>query len=58
MFIFLYKSFCQLLDISPENVLFFKTFDSEFYYVDVWFTDQNSSSLEIEDAINITLVIS
>ena len=24
------KSFCQLLDISSKNVIFFKTFDSEF----------------------------
>ena len=57
MFIFLYKSFYQLLDISPKIFLIFKTFDSEFSYDDVWFIDQNCSSLEIEDAINITLVI-
>ena len=57
MFIFLYKSFCQLLDISPKKKIFLKTFDSEFSYDDVWFTDKNSSSLEIQDAINITLVI-
>ena len=24
------KSFCQLLHISSKNVIFFKTFDSEF----------------------------
>ena len=24
------KSLCQLLDISSKNVIFFKTFDSEF----------------------------
>ena len=51
------KSFGQLLDIPPENFLFFKTFDSEFSYIEVWFTDQNSNPLEIEDKINITLVI-
>ena len=34
-----------------------KTLNSEFSYVEVWFTDQNSKSLEIKDRINITLVI-
>ena len=45
----------QLLDISPENVIFLKTFDSEFSYIEVLFTDQNSNPLEIEDKINFTL---
>ena len=51
------NSFGQLLDISHENVMFLKTFDSEFPYIEVWFTDQNSTPLEVEDRINITIVI-
>ena len=51
------KYFGQLLDISPKNLIFFKTFDSEFLYIEVFFTDQNSNNLEIEDKINIALVI-
>ena len=51
------KSFGQLLNVSPENFIFLKIFDSEFSHSDVWFTDQNSKQLEIEDKINITLVI-
>ena len=51
------NSFGQLLDISPKSFIFLKTFDSEFSYNEVWFTDQNSKSLEIEDIIKITLVI-
>ena len=51
------KSFGQLLDISPKNLIFWKTFNSEFLCIEVWFTDQNSEPLEIEDKINITLVI-
>ena len=51
------KSSCQLLDISPTNFTFLKTFNSEFSYIGVWFTSQNSKQLEIEDKINITLVI-
>ena len=51
------KLFGQLLDISPKNFIFLKTFHSEFSYTEVWFTDQNSNPLEIKDKINITLVI-
>ena len=49
-------TFGQLLDISPQNFIFLKTFESEFSYTEVWFT-QNSKLLEIEDKINISLVI-
>ena len=51
------KSFGQLLDISPKSLLSLKTFNSEFSYIEVLFTDQNSKLLEIEDKINIILVI-
>ena len=51
------KSFGQLLDILPKNFNFLKTFDSEFPYIELWFTDQNYKLLEIEDKLNITLVI-
>ena len=40
------KSFDQLLDISPKNFVFLKTFNSEFPCIEVWFTDQNSKPLE------------
>ena len=49
------KSLRQLLNISPENFIILKTFDSEFSHIDVWFTDQNS--LKIQDKTKITLVI-
>ena len=47
------KSYGQLLDTSPKNFIFLKTFDSEFSYIEVWFTDHNSKPLDIEDRINI-----
>ena len=47
----------SLLEISPKNHIFLKTFNSEFQEIKVWFTDQNSQPLEIEDKINLTLVI-
>ena len=42
---------------SLKNFIFLRTFNSEFSYIEVWFTAQNSKMLEIEDKINITLVI-
>ena len=47
----------QLLDISPKHFVFLKIFDSEFSYIEVWFTDENPRLLEMEDKINITLFI-
>ena len=37
--------------------MFLKIFDSEFSCIEVWFTDQSSKVLEMEDKININLVI-
>ena len=50
-------SFGSLLEISTTNHVFFKTFNSEFQEVKIWFTDQTSKPLELEDKINITLII-
>ena len=51
------KTFGSLLEISPTNHIFLKTFNSEYDEIKVWFTDQNSKPLEIEDIINLTMVI-
>ena len=51
------KPFGSLLEISPANCIFLKTFNSEFQDIEVWFPDQNSQTLEIEDRINFTIVI-
>ena len=51
------KSFGSLLDISPSNNIFLKTFNSECDEIVVWFTDQNSKPLERENRINLTMVI-
>ena len=51
------KTFGGLLEISPTNHVFFKTFNSEFQEVKIWFTDQASKPLELEDKINVTLKI-
>ena len=51
------KPFGSLLQISRPNCIFLKTFNSEFQEIKVWFTDQNSKPLEIEDKINLTLIV-
>ena len=51
------KSFGSLLDISPSNHIFLKTFNSECDEIILWFIDQNSKPVEIEDKINLTMVI-
>ena len=51
------KSFGSLLDISPSNHIFLKTFNSKHDEIMAWFTNQNNKPLEIEDRINLTMVI-
>ena len=40
------KQFGSLLEIFPTNHIFLRTFNSEYDEIIVWFTDQNSKSLE------------
>ena len=51
------KPFGSLLEISPTNHIFLRTFNLKYDEIIVWCTDQNSQPLEIEDRINLTLVI-
>ena len=53
------KAFGSLLEILPPNHFFFflKAFNSEFQEIKIWFTDQTSKPLELQDKINITLII-
>ena len=51
------RTFGSLLEISAKNHVFLKTFNSEFREIKVWFTDQKSRPLEVEDKTNVTLII-
>ena len=51
------KQFGQLINISPHSLTMMKTVNTEFSFVEVWFTDQASKALEIEDNVNLTLII-
>ena len=43
--------------VSLRSFIFLKTFNLEFLYIEVLFTDQNSKPLEREDKINITVFV-
>ena len=51
------KPFDSLLEISPTNHIFSKIFNSEYDEIKVWFMDQISQPLEVEDRISLTMVI-
>ena len=51
------EQFGQLITISPYLLTMIKTANAEFQSIQLWFTDQNNSPLEIEDSVNITLII-
>ena len=51
------RQFGQLIKISPHSLTIMNTVNTEFSFVEVWFTDQISKALEIEDNIHLTLII-
>ena len=51
------KEFGQLINISPHSLTMMNTVNTEFSFVEVWFTDQASKALEIENNVNLTLII-
>ena len=51
------KQYGQLFSISPHSLVFLKTVNTEFSEIEIWFTDQKNSALEIEDNVNISLIM-
>ena len=49
------KQFRQLINISPHSLAMMNTINTEFSFVEVWFTDQVSKALEIKDNVNFTI---
>ena len=50
------KSYAFLLNVEPSNLVFLKTFNTEFDETIMTFTDQNCRPLAIEDKVNLTLL--
>ena len=51
------KQFGQSINILPHSLTMMNTVSTEFCSVKVWFTDQASKALEIEDNVSLTLII-
>ena len=51
------KQFGKLINIAPHSLTMLDTTNTEFSFIKVWFTDQNSEPLKIEDNVNLTLII-
>ena len=51
------KQLRQLINISQNALIMINTVNTEVLYIKVWFTNQNSNALEIEDNVNLTLII-
>ena len=51
------KQFGQLITIAAHSLTMLNRKNTEFSSTEVWFTDQNSKQLEIEDNVNVTLII-
>ena len=51
------KQLGQLINISSHSLTMMNKVNTEFSFVEIWFTDQISKALEIEDIVNLTLII-
>ena len=51
------KSYAYLLNVEPCNLVFLKTYNTEFDKIITTFTYQNGRPLEIEDKVNLALLI-
>ena len=51
------KSYAYLLNVEPRNLVFLKTYNTEFDEIIITFTSQNGKLLEIKYKITLTLLI-
>ena len=51
------ESCAYLSNVKPSNLVFLKTYNTEFDEIIITFTDQNGRSSEIVDKINLILLI-
>ena len=51
------KQFGQLINILPHLQTVLGTTNTEYSFIEVWFTGENSEPLEIEDNLNLTQII-
>ena len=51
------ESYTYLLNVEPSNLVFLKTYNTEFDEIIKTFLYQNGRLLEIEDKVNFTLLV-
>ena len=51
------KQFKQIIIVSPHSWTILNNINTKLTFIEIWFTDQNSKPLEIEDNLNITMII-
>ena len=51
------EQFGQLINIKLNSLIMMNTINTEFSHIEIWFTDQFSKPLEIEDNVNLMLII-
>ena len=51
------KQFGQLINISPNTLTMMNTVNTEFSFIEVWFTNQANKALATENNVNLTLII-
>ena len=51
------KKYGQLINVSSNSLIMLKTINTEFSFIEIWFTDQDNRPSEIEDSVNISLII-
>ena len=51
------KSYAYLLSVEPSNLVFLKTYNTEFDETIIIFIDENGKPLEVKDKVNLALLI-
>ena len=51
------KSYAYLLSVEPSNLVFLKTYNTEFDETIIIFIDENGKPLEVEDKVTLALLI-
>ena len=52
------KQFAQLITVAPHSLTMLNTTNTEFSFIEeIWFTNQNSKPLEIENNVSITIIV-
>ena len=49
--------FYTYISVEPNNLVFLKTYNTEFDEIIITFTDQNGRPLEIKDKVTLTLTV-